>query len=97
MYTKIVATALVTLTLFSCNQGTKTETKNEGSTETKELTKNVITHVMTKEQQAALTPDAVLQELVEGNKRFNSGNSTIRDLSIQAKKLPMVNFQKLLF
>ena len=48
MYTKIVATALVTLTLFSCNQGTKTETKNEGSTETKELTKNVITHVMTK-------------------------------------------------
>ena len=94
MYTKIVATALVTLTLFSCNQGTKTETKNEGSTETKEVTKNVITHVMTKEQQAALTPDAVLQEFVEGNKRFNSGNSTPRDLSIQAKKSAVGQFPK---
>ena len=94
MYTKIVATALVTLTLFSCNQGTKTETKNEGSTETKEVTKNVITHVMTKEQQAALTPDAVLQELVEGNKRFNSGNSTPRELSIQAKKSAVGQFPK---
>lgn len=94
MYTKIVATALVTLTLFSCNQGTKTETKNEGSTETKEVTKNVITDVMTKEQQAALTPDAVLQEFVEGNKRFNSGNSTIRDLSIQAKKTANGQFPK---
>jgi len=94
MYTKIVATALVTLTLFSCNQGTKTETKNEGSTETKEVTKNVITHVMTKEQQAALTPDAVLQEFVEGNKRFNSGNSTPRELSIQAKKSAVGQFPK---
>ena len=94
MYTKIVATALVTLTLFSCNQGTKTETKNEGSTETKEVTKNVITHVMTKEQQAALTPDAVLKDLVDGNKRFQSGTTTQRDHSEQARKSAPGQFPK---
>jgi carbonic anhydrase len=41
---------------------------------------------MTKEQQEALSPDQVLQEFVEGNKRFNTGNSTPRDLSMQARK-----------
>ena len=94
MYTKIVATALVTLTLFSCNQGTKTETKNEGSTETKEVTKNVITHVMTKEQQAALTPDAVVQDFIEGNKRFHSGVKTVRDHSEQIRKAVPGQFPK---
>lgn len=41
---------------------------------------------MTKEQQEALTPDQVLNEFIEGNKRFNTGNSIPRDLSIQARK-----------
>ena len=35
MYGKILATAMVSLTLFSCNQGAKTETQKEVSTENK--------------------------------------------------------------
>jgi len=86
--TIVVMTAAV---LFSCNQGTKTETTT--STKTEEA-KRVITHVMTKEDQAKLTPDAVFQEFIEGNKRFQSGKSIPRDLSEQARKSAVGQFPK---
>ena len=92
MYGKILATAMVSLTLFSCNQGAKTETQKEVSTENK--TEQVINHVMTKEQQAALTPDAVLKDLVDGNKRFQSGTTTQRDHIEQARKSAPGQFPK---
>ena len=92
MYGKILATAMVSLTLFSCNQGAKTETQKEVSTENK--TEQVINHVMTKEQQAALTPDAVLKDLVDGNKRFQSGTTTQRDHREQARKSAPGQFPK---
>jgi carbonic anhydrase len=69
--------------LFSCNNGTNTE--NATST-TNEAVKPVVSHVMTKEEQAKLTPDAVLQEFIEGNKRFQSGVTILRDHSQQARK-----------
>lgn len=94
MYTKILATALVSLTLFSCNQGTKQETQNGSSEETKNETRQVINHVMTKEQQAALTPDAVLKDFMDGNKRFQSGITTVRDHSEQARKSAPGQFPK---
>lgn len=94
MYTKILTTALVSLTLFSCNQGTKQETQNGASTETKTETAQVINHVMTKEQQAALTPDAVLKDFMDGNKRFQSGITTVRDHSEQARKSAPGQFPK---
>ena len=43
-------------------------------------------HVTTAEEQAKLTPDEVLQQLVEGNKRFHSGNETRRDHTEQVRK-----------
>jgi carbonic anhydrase len=49
---------------------------------------------MTKEQQAALTPDAVWQEFLDGNKRFQSGSTTIRDHSEQARKSAPGQFPK---
>ena len=94
MNTKILATALVSLTLFSCNQGTKTETQKDVSTENKTETAQVVNHVMTKEQQAALTPDAVLQDFIDGNKRFQSGKTTIRDHREQARKSAPGQFPK---
>ena len=94
MYTKILTTGLVSLTLFSCNQGTKTESQKDVSTETKAETAQVVSHVMTKEQQAALTPDAVLQDFMDGNKRFQSGNKTIRDHREQARKSAPGQFPK---
>jgi carbonic anhydrase len=71
MYTKILSLTLACIAMLSCHQGTKTELSSE---------------VMTKERQAALTPDKVLQEFIEGNQRFRSGKSIPRDLSAQARK-----------
>lgn len=43
-------------------------------------------HVTNAEEQARLTPDEVLKQLVEGNKRFHSGNETRRNHSEQVRK-----------
>ena len=94
MTVKILATSLLTLTILSCNQGEKTETQKEVSAEKKTEQTQVVNHVMTKEQQAALTPDAVLQDFIEGNKRFNSGVTTIRDHSEQIRKAVPGQFPK---
>ena len=83
--------AFATTIFFSCDQGVKT---NEKTTTSNEETKQVVTHVMTKEGQAKLTPDQVLQEFVDGNKRFQSGSTTIRDHSEQARKSAPGQFPK---
>lgn len=94
MTVKILATSLLTLTILSCNQGEKTETQKEVSAEKKTEQTQVVNHVMTKEQQAALTPDAVLQDFIEGNKRFHSGVTTVRDHSEQIRKAVPGQFPK---
>lgn len=43
-------------------------------------------HVLTKAEQASLTPDQVLQEFKEGNLRFNQGNITQREHSEEIRK-----------
>jgi carbonic anhydrase len=43
------------------------------------------TATMTREAQAAITPDAVLQRLKEGNQRFTGGQMMARDLKMQVK------------
>ena len=94
MKVKILATSLLTLTILSCNQGEKTERQNEVSAEKKTEQTQVVNHVMTKEQQAALTPDAVVQDFIEGNKRFHSGVKTVRDHSEQIRKAVPGQFPK---
>ena len=94
MTVKILATSLLTLTILSCNQGEKTERQKEVSAEKKTEQTQVVNHVMTKEQQAALTPDAVLQDFIEGNKRFHSGVKTVRDHSEQIRKAVPGQFPK---
>lgn len=81
MKIKLFLSALSAFMLSSCK-----ENPNRDISPEKPKEKVFITHVMTKEQQAALTPDEVLQDFIEGNKRFNTGNSIPRDLSIQARK-----------
>jgi len=44
-------------------------------------------HLMTKAEQTSLTPEQVLREMIEGNKRFNSGNITKREHSEQIRKI----------
>ena len=94
MKVKILATSLLTLTILSCNQGEKTARQKEVSAEKKTEQTQVVNHVMTKEQQAALTPDAVVQDFIEGNKRFHSGVKTVRDHSEQIRKAVPGQFPK---
>ena len=80
-----------TITIVSCNQGTKTE---ESSASQKEEVKQIVTHVMTKEVQEKLTPDQVLEDFKEGNKHFLNGTSTQRNHSEQARKSAPGQFPK---
>lgn len=78
---KYFTLTITAILLFSCKPCTQI-TKNE----TALPSKIVIKDVMTKEEQARLTPDEVLQDFINGNKRFQSGTITYRDFSEQAKK-----------
>jgi carbonic anhydrase len=44
-------------------------------------------HVLTKAEQDALTPEKVLQEFIDGNKRFENGNVTEREHSAEIRKI----------
>ena len=87
---KLIAILCATAVL-SCksinNNASLSSSKTEDS-------KQVITQVMTKEEQAALTPDQVLKDFIEGNKHFKSGKISSRDYSEQAKKSASGQFPK---
>jgi len=93
MITKFLASVLVTTSLLSCNDGTKTETVSE-PVKSDIDTMQAVSHVMTKEQQDALTPNIVWQDFLEGNKRFKEGTTTIRNHSEQARKSAPGQFPK---
>lgn len=90
---KSIALLSVATILFSCNNGTKSENATATSTP-KEEVKQVVNNVMTKEEQAKLTPDQVLQDFIDGNKRFHSNTTTKRDHSAQARKSAPGQFPK---
>jgi len=76
IYLSIVG--LSALFLISCNQINQPQ-----SSESENVTEAKIESVMTKEMQEGLTPDAVLQDLMEGNQRYVSGEMQNRDLPAQ--------------
>ena len=79
--------------LGACN--TNTNKENASSTEIKEAEDGqVSTHVLTKEEQDKLTPDLVLQQLKDGNARFNSQKITRRNHSEEVRKAAVVQFPK---
>lgn len=85
MTMKFFTIAFMAFTMFSCKEATKTELGTDSSNSQLDQDK-VVTSVMTKEQQDALTPDGVWQEFIEGNKRFQSGLTTVRNHSEQTRK-----------
>lgn len=89
---KVILTLLIVGSIVvSCKESAK---QQDQASNTKEEPKQVVTHVMTKEEQAKLTPEAVLQEFIAGNKRFQRGITTIRDHSEQARKSAPGQFPK---
>lgn len=89
---KLVVMLSTVMLLVSCSNGTKKE-KTDTSAANENL-KPIISHVMTKEEQKKLTPDSILQEFIDGNKRFQSGTTTVRDHSIQARESAPGQFPK---
>jgi carbonic anhydrase len=83
MKKKLLTMALMAVFLISCNQGNKQEEKTQP-----------VSHVMTKEEQIRLTPDEVLQQFIDGNKRFRRGITTVRDHSEQVRKSAPGQFPK---
>jgi carbonic anhydrase len=70
--------------LVACNSGAKSESPKDQKKGAAEVYDRK--HVMTKAEQDSLTPEAVLQEFIEGNKRFTSGNVTQREHSEEIRK-----------
>lgn len=84
---KLLALASAALLLFSCEQKGKKQTETDVSAAAPvQQQVQPSSHVMTKEEQAVLTPDQVLQQFIDGNQRFKSGTTTVRDHSEQIRR-----------
>lgn len=66
---------------------------NTGEIITREITP-LVEQVLTADEQAALTPDSVIQSLQEGNQRFVEGDLTARDHTEQIRKTVGGQFPK---
>lgn len=82
----IYSTAFVTamLLLAACNSENKNASVETQVKKTEES--NRIRSIMTKADQDSLTPEAVLQDFIIGNKRFTSGDVTQREHSEDIRK-----------
>lgn len=91
--TKGIKFGLIVLASFTmaCKQEAKTEV---AKTALKVEEPQLLTTVLTKEEQQALTPEGVLQELKEGNARFLSGKTIQRNQTEQVKKSASGQFPK---
>ncbi|MBJ7881288.1 carbonic anhydrase family protein [Gelidibacter salicanalis] len=82
-----------TTMLFSCKEDPNTieeSTTVQNSLEEQE----VVTHVMTKEDQEKLTPQMVIDDLKAGNERFINQRATNRDHSEQVRKTKTGQYPK---
>jgi carbonic anhydrase len=90
---QFLAALIIAASFFSCNEPVKKEEPAAAEAKAEDA-KQLVSHVMTKEEQAKLTPDEVLQQFKDGNQRFQTGNTTIRDHSEQARKSAPGQFPK---
>lgn len=93
---KLSAFGLVMLTFAACSNGDQQNDRAESkvSDNQAEVTIGLVEKVLTKEEQDALTPDAVLTSLQEGNVRFMNNTLTARDHSAQVRNSVKAQFPK---
>lgn len=77
--------------LISCNEVSQTSAEQEVQ---QPQIVGLVEDVLTKEEQAALTPDMVIQSFKEGNERFMRNDLTARDHSEQVRKSTSAQFPK---
>jgi carbonic anhydrase len=87
---------IILFLLFSCNSSQQEKPKEVADTAVvkQDMPKPVKETVITAEQQKALTPDAVLQGLKDGNTRFVNNNVTARDHSSLVRDASFGQFPK---
>jgi carbonic anhydrase len=94
----IILCLALAMALFSCKKETTetitVETANDTVAQTVIDQKPLRQRVLTAAEQAALTPDAVIISLKEGNKRFVSNELTLRDHSAMVRDAAPGQFPK---
>jgi len=89
---KILLFGVLSASLAGCSQNSGTTNANH---QENELDIDVLVEeVLTAEQQAALSPDMVIQALKEGNQRFVKNDLTARDTSAQVRKSTNAQYPK---
>ena len=94
---KLVFSILVVSFLISCQSADSdksAETTNVTISDSAALPTPLKEKVLTAEEQAALTPDMVIQNLKDGNKRFMSNDLTSRDHSAMVRNAAKGQFPK---
>jgi len=87
-------TFLCVLILVTVGCHTHTEQPHSHTVVTQETIVGVVEDVLTKEEQAALSSDMVIQSLKEGNERFMRNDLTARNHSAQVRKSTNAQFPK---
>lgn len=93
----VLAFIFLGLTFFSaCTDNTQNEpaVTTVEAEQKSEAPVGLVEDVLTEEEQNALTPDAVIQSLKEGNERFTRNDLTARDHSSQVRKSVMAQYPK---
>jgi carbonic anhydrase len=94
---KTVYAILVVSFMISCQNADSDKAADASTTVAKDsavLPEALIEKVLTAEEQAALTPDMVIQSLKDGNKRFISNDLTSRDHSAMVRNAAKGQFPK---
>lgn len=95
---KILSLIFILTSCIACEQQQKETPKKITETEEAKTVipsaEILVEDVLTQEQQAALTPDMVIQSFKEGNDRFMRNDLTARDHSQQVRKSTNAQFPK---
>jgi carbonic anhydrase len=85
---------LFSIIMFGGCTESGTQAPNEETKEPAATTVGLVEDVLTEEEQAALTPDMVIQSLTEGNERFVRNDLTSRNHSAQVRQAVDAQFPK---
>jgi carbonic anhydrase len=83
--TLAVILSIAVILLLSCNNSPKQAAVQASPADSSSASTPAVTKVLTKQDQAALTPDTIVQILKQGNAAFSAGNGTAKNYVAQVK------------
>ena len=86
VFIKFIVLLSLAVLLANCQQAEKTAKA--------EMKQDLVSAVMDKDSQSAMSPDAVLKDLMSGNERYKSNKLTARDLPAQVNSTTSGQFPK---